>query len=60
LAQYDEDGVHEVNGNILAHKKGEYKLDEYGNPFYEKLGDRSSSDKEVLHVSDILTTDGSA
>lgn len=59
LAQYDEDGIHEVNGKQVVHKKGEYKFDDQGNPFYEKLGSRSSVNKEVLHVSDILTTDGS-
>ena len=59
LAQYEEDGFHEVNGNMFKHKKGEYKFDEYGNPFYEILGGKNTANREILHMSDILTTDGS-
>lgn len=58
LATYDEDGTHEENGRTVAHKKGEFKLNENGDPFYEKLGDRDPYGKEVLRVSDTLTVDG--
>ena len=44
---------------MFKHKKGEYKFDEYGNPFYEILGGKNTANREILHMSDILTTDGS-
>ena len=58
LATYDQDEDEDVNGQIIHHKKGDYKLDENGKPFYETLGNRESYDKEVLQVTDTLTTDG--
>lgn len=59
LATWDEDGTHEENGRIVQHRKGEYKFDEDGSPYYETLGDRESYDKEVLQYTDTFTTDGS-
>lgn len=60
LATYDEDTPEYDNeGNLIAfHKKGEYKYNEFGSPYYEKLGDRDAYGKEVLHYSDTLTKEG--
>lgn len=33
LAQWDEDGEHEVNGRIVKHNKGDLKFNESGDPF---------------------------
>lgn len=49
LATWDEDGTHEINGISVVHKKGEYKFDEYGDPYYELLGNREGFDKDILH-----------
>lgn len=59
MAQWDEDGTHEVNGRIVAHQKGEYKFNENGDPYYETLGDRDVAGKDILHISDTFTVDGS-
>lgn len=59
LAQYEEDGTHEVNGRKFKHQKGELKLNEEGEPFYEILGDREVAGREVLKYADTLTIDGS-
>lgn len=68
LAQYDKDV--DVNGiergqkgfdeNRIEHVAGEYKLNENGTYYYETAGGRNIYGKQVLHMSDILTTDGSA
>lgn len=58
LAAYDQDEDEEIDGQIIHHKKGDYKFDEDGKPFYETLGSRESYGKEVLQISDTLTTDG--
>lgn len=60
LATYDEDGTHVENGVTVSHKKGDLKLDEYGDPYYEKLGDREIYGKETLHYWDTITRDDSA
>lgn len=59
LAAYDndEDEVLE-NGEIVHHKKGEYKFKD-GHPYYETLGDRAITGKQVLAYSDSLTKEGS-
>lgn len=44
---------------LAKDEKGNLKLNEDGSPYYETLGGRSAVGKELLHVSDILTTDGS-
>ena len=59
LAQWDEDGEHEVNGRIVKHNKGDLKFNESGDPFYETLGNRDIANKDILHISDTLTIDGS-
>lgn len=58
LAQYDEDGTHEVDGKIVSHKKGDLKYNEDGRPYYELLGDREMYGKDLLHYTDTLTIDG--
>ena len=60
LATYDEDTPeYDADGNLLAvHKKGEYKLNEWGAPYYELLGDRDAYGKEMLHYSDTFTREG--
>lgn len=59
LATYDEDGTHEENGRIVNHHKGDYKIDPItGKPFYETVGNREIYDKDVLHVTDTLTREG--
>ena len=59
LATWDEDGIHEENGRSVQHRKGEYKFDEDGSPYYETLGEREVYDKDVLHYTDTFTVDGS-
>jgi hypothetical protein len=44
---------------MIKHFEGETKLDSEGMPFYETLGNRSVYKKELLHITDTLTTDGS-
>ncbi len=58
LATYDEDGTHLENGVEVKHRKGDFKLNENGDPFYENLGNRDPYGKEVLRWTDTLTVDG--
>lgn len=64
MAQWDFDA--DENGNAtndttkVVHHKGEYKLNENGTYYYENANGKNIHDKEVLHVSDVLTSDGSA
>lgn len=60
LAKWEEDGTHEWNGRIFNHKKGDLKYNDLGDPYYETLGGRDIEGKDLLHYSDVLTTDGSA
>ena len=61
MAAWDEDGEHkdEDSGRLIKHKKGEYKLNRDGAYYYETLGKRSSLGKDLLHLTDTLTVDGS-
>lgn len=61
LAQYDNDGTHKdlITGEIIEHKKGDLKLDQNGNFYYEKLDGRDVYGRRVLNKMNILTTDGS-
>ena len=59
LAVYDEDGTHEQNGVQVKHRKGDYKVDENGDFYYEKLGSKESYGRDVLRWTDTLTVDGS-
>jgi hypothetical protein len=58
MASWDEDGVHIENGKEVQHKKGELKLDKYGDPYTELLGNRDSYGKDVVKYSDTLTIEG--
>ena len=59
--QWDEDGKHKdvKSGNIVEHNKGDWKINESGNLFIEKLGDREVYGKQVVNPLDLLTADGS-
>lgn len=60
-AQWDEDGVHSdpESGRVVNHKKGDWKVNENGNLFLEKLAGREIYGKQVVNPTDMLTTDGS-
>lgn len=60
LAAYDEDGVHEENGRIVEHKKGDLKYNKNGNPYAETLGDRDIRGKQVISYWDTITREDSA
>lgn len=59
-ATYDSDGEHydTFTGQMVQHKKGQYKLNKYGLPYTETLNGRSLLNKEVVSGFDILTVDG--
>lgn len=61
LAQYDSDGTHKdpITGEIVNHKKGDLRVDDEGEFYYEKLDGRDVYGRRVLHKTDILTVDGS-
>lgn len=59
LAQYDEDTEEIIDGRVVKHYKGELKFNEKGDPYYETLGDRATTGKDILHISDTLSVDGS-
>ena len=58
-ATYDEDGEHydQFSGQVVQHKKGQYKLDEYGSTYVETLNGRSTIGKEVVSMFDYITVD---
>ena len=60
-ARWEEDGWHTdpFTNRKVKHYKGEWKTDSNGNPYYETLGDRDTSGKNFLHITDTLTIDGS-
>lgn len=58
MASWDEDGTHIENGREVQHKKGELKLDKYGDPYTELLGNRDAYGKDVVKYSDVLTIEG--
>lgn len=61
MATYEEDGFHvdPFSGRRVKHTKGEYKINDQGEYYYETLGGRSAYGKEVKSVFDSLTVDGS-
>lgn len=61
LAQYDKDGEHQdpISGETVEHKKGDLKLDDTGNFYYERLDGRDVYGKRVLNKMNVLTTDRS-
>lgn len=58
-ATYDSDGEHydQYTGKMVKHRKGEYKLNQYGSPYTETLNGRSLIGKEVVSASDVITVD---
>lgn len=60
-AQWDEEGVHvdPETGRTVKHKKGDWKFNEDGDVFIEKLGKREMYGKQIVNPTDMLTTDGS-
>lgn len=61
IAQYDSEGDHldPFTGKKVKHAKGDYKLDENGDYYYENLGNREVTDKTFLNMTDTFTDDGS-
>lgn len=61
LAQYEEDGYHNdpVTGEKIKHTKGDFKLNEDGQYYYENLNGRSVAGKIVLNKLNTITRDGS-
>lgn len=60
LAQWETDGEEIINGRTVSHKKGDLKFNDKGNPYYETLGSRDLAGKDLLHIADTFTVDGSA
>lgn len=60
IAKWDSDGVHidPITGQEEEHHKGDYRLNNDGQYFYEKLNGRSLVGQEVLSAFDIFTIDG--
>jgi hypothetical protein len=58
-ATYDEDEVDEKTGKTL-HQKGEWKVNEFGEYYTEKLNGRSLMGKQVVSSLDYLTSENSS
>lgn len=60
-ATYDEDTeeIDPVTGNKVLHKKGEWKVNEEGEYYVEKLNGRSLIGKQVVSALDYLTPENS-
>lgn len=60
IAQYEEDGEHidPITRKVVKHQKGQYKLNEDGNYYTERLNGRSLIGRQVLSSLDTLTVDG--
>lgn len=60
LAEWDQDGTHKdpVTGELVKHRKGDPKLNQFGRPYYENLDGRDIYGKKVLSKLDILTKEG--
>ena len=59
-AQWDDDGTHNDSetGRLIEHKKGDWKYDDGGNLYTEKLAGREVYGKQVVNPMDILTVEG--
>lgn len=58
LAQYDEDGYHidTMTGMTVAHKKGDYKTNNYGQLFYETASSgQNLNEKQIMNPFDNIT-----
>lgn len=60
IAQYEEEGEHidPITRKVVKHQKGQYKLNEDGQYYTERLNGRSLIGKQVLSSLDTLTVDG--
>lgn len=60
MATWNEEGDHKdpLTKQIVHHYKGDLRLNDEGQYFYETLGDRSPVGKDVLSPLDIITVDG--
>ena len=60
MATWNEEGDHKdpITKQIVHHQKGDYRLNNEGQYFYETLGDQSPVGKDILTSLDILTVDG--
>lgn len=60
IAQYEEDGEHidPITKRVVKHTRGQYKLNEDGQYYTERLNGRSLIGKQVLSSLDTLTVDG--
>lgn len=60
VAQYTEDGTHLdlFTGENVKHKKGEYKYNELGKPYYETLDGATPVNRQLLSGWDTITVDG--
>lgn len=60
-AQYDEDtiGTNPETGKPTQYKKGDWKVNENGNLYLEKLAGREIYGRQVVNPMDLITTDGS-
>lgn len=56
LASYDEDTVDKYG---IEHKKGEFKYNDFGTYYYEKLNGRSPIGKQILSIGDLITPETS-
>ena len=61
LATWDENGEHidPASGKVVKHRKGEYKLNDEGTYFAEKVNGRSTVGKQVISALDLITVDNS-
>lgn len=61
VAQWEDEGYHidQHTGRRVKHKKGDYKLNDEGNYYYETLGGREAYGKQFKSVFDSFTVDGS-
>lgn len=60
IAQYEEEGEHidPITKRVVKHQKGQYKLNEDGQYYTERLNGRSLIGRQVLSSLDTLTVDG--
>jgi hypothetical protein len=56
LAEYSKD-EYDKYGNLIHHK-GEPKYNEFGDPYYEILGDKEIYGKDILRYADTITKEG--
>lgn len=59
LAKYEQDGIYIEGGREVFRKKGQYKLNDDGTYYAEKLNGRSVVGKEFISALDTITVDGS-